>query len=598
MAAATVYLFVPCCDPTATPIQFNSHGTFLPTVPGVYNYTGVPQFGLENGVCYTVTSVSVINPNPALPFIPPTSNFQYISAGCEDAQCLCGDQCFQLTSCNGVLIYSDSDLILYVNQFVSLVEYPGECFYVEQLPAGGCGTSPLKVNVDGDIPCSCDCTCYIITGTGAVSYVECGGENLTAYAPAQICSISYPEVTSGVGTIEIFENGLCDDITGCPEKCFLLTNCDPAITETITSNTYTLLPYALNNQIITLVGYEGCWIVEETQDCECAVAVTVIQNFSSCETCSPPPAYKLVNCDNSAQIIYTYDDLAVYIGLVVTLQDCVGCWKVELIDYVPPSIQTAVVLTSFTTCYECSLTYYELTDCTGVKDPIYTSADLAQYVGSVVQLQFCPDTCWSVQSTDSPIDPGNVYVEQDFIDCPECYLAIFTCSCKTITYKGQGVSKITYIDCTGHEIDINIFSGETTSKTCMLVAAIDPADTNYEIIDYGLCIDGECPVIPLGPLRQIKPGYSVPACNTERYEKITCKSSEILYKIVMQKRYGLSNCCPDEDDKWLIKKELTDLQGLIDPDYTCTAMTSCCNQPISTCGCSCSGKPIVTTCNS
>ena len=113
MAATVIYSFVPCCDPTAEPLQFNTHGVFLPTVPGVYTYTGVPQLGLENGVCYTVTSTPATVPNPALPYIPPANTFQLIAEGCEAEECLCTPQCFQLTSCNGVVIFSEDDLMLY-----------------------------------------------------------------------------------------------------------------------------------------------------------------------------------------------------------------------------------------------------------------------------------------------------------------------------------------------------------------------------------------------------------------------------------------------------------------------------------------------------
>jgi hypothetical protein len=110
----------------------------------------------------------------------------------------------------------------------------------------------------------------------------------------------------------------------------------------------------------------------------------------------------------------------------------------------------------------------------------------------------------------------------------------------------------------------------------------------------------ECSILPPTPTpveekpkRKIKPGYSVPTCDIDTYEKITCKSSEILYKQVLQLRYGISNCCPEEDAKWLIKKELIDLVSLIDPDYICKPVTSCCNQPINDCGCN-----TLKTCNS
>jgi hypothetical protein len=104
-----------------------------------------------------------------------------------------------------------------------------------------------------------------------------------------------------------------------------------------------------------------------------------------------------------------------------------------------------------------------------------------------------------------------------------------------------------------------------------------------------------CPVAPLSK-RKVKPGYSTPSCDIEKYEKITCKSSEFYYKQVMRLRYGISNCCPEEEEKWLIKKELIDLDALRDPDYICQPVTTCCNQPISSCGCDC--NTTLKTCNS
>ena len=115
---------------------------------------------------------------------------------------------------------------------------------------------------------------------------------------------------------------------------------------------------------------------------------------------------------------------------------------------------------------------------------------------------------------------------------------------------------------------------------------------------YNTCQDCEpAPPIPeviVYPKRKVKPGYSTPTCDIEKYEKITCRSSEILYKEVMRLRYGLTNCCPEDDEKWLIKKELIDLDALSDPDYICKPVTSCCNQPINDCGCNSTLK----TCNS
>ena len=51
-----------------------------------------------------------------------------------------------------------------------------------------------------------------------------------------------------------------------------------------------------------------------------------------------------------------------------------------------------------------------------------------------------------------------------------------------------------------------------------------------------------------------------------------------MYKKALELRYGISNCCPEEDEKWLIKKELIELQALTDPDYPCNHLSDCsCN---------------------
>ena len=124
---------------------------------------------------------------------------------------------------------------------------------------------------------------------------------------------------------------------------------------------------------------------------------------------------------------------------------------------------------------------------------------------------------------------------------------------------------------------------------------------------YGECTNGVCPP-PVYPKRSVKPGYNTPACSIEKYEKISCKSSEVLYRNVLNLRYGISNCCPEEDEYWLVKKELIDLAALYNPEYPCAPNNPCgcgCGSHgscSSGCGCSpaddcsCNQQPI--TCNS
>jgi hypothetical protein len=71
-----------------------------------------------------------------------------------------------------------------------------------------------------------------------------------------------------------------------------------------------------------------------------------------------------------------------------------------------------------------------------------------------------------------------------------------------------------------------------------------------------------------------------------------------MYKDVLEKRYGISNCCPEELMKWEIKKELLDLAVLVNPDYTCQPAANCGCPSTSSCGCASYLPTTNITCNS
>ena len=370
----------------------------------------------------------------------------------------------------------------------------------------------------------------------------------------------------------------------CP-PCYILEDCDG-----IKDPIYTLDPiiqqYIDQNKVIKIDGLDTCWIPSiSEEDCDCAISVSVQFSYDNCTSCKTNKGYKLTECF-TGDVIYTTTDLSDYTTVTIEI-DCPGCWTVEPVDIIPGAVQPVTVLTQYGTCTDCNATYYELTDCTGIKDPIYTSEDLSQLIGQVVQIRFCPDTCWTVAVAQEPINPGDVYVDQTFVDCPECFKALFTCTCQKITYVGEKVSSnIAYVDCTGNIVTETLISGQSIPKTCMLTLATPPGIA-IEVTDFGACINGECPPLPLiGPLRSVKPGYNTPACSPEYYENVVCNYSEWMYKDVLKKRYGISSCCDEEILKWEIKKELLDLDILVNPDYTCAPDNPCGCPTATSCGCS------------
>lgn len=46
------------------------------------------------------------------------------------------------------------------------------------------------------------------------------------------------------------------------------------------------------------------------------------------------------------------------------------------------------------------------------------------------------------------------------------------------------------------------------------------------------------------------------------HDQVNAEFSEVLYQKMATERYGIEFCCQADNDKWLIKKELLDLNAL------------------------------------
>ena len=601
-----------------------------PTTLGapIYNYTFPHQFlcnpylipppGLVPGECYIVTQIIGSDSNlPALgSFSLSYTGDAFTDCSVLNGECLDCPPCYLVVACDGSIapFTTTQDLSAYLfsvtGQSVVLEgsipsDFPAQCVQVLIAPPNAqCGliTTPLVYVED----CECPCGCYsVIANAKNAYYVDCDGNfQTTGPLTGQIitiggggpfpCASTTPWIVGNKPNSKIEIVSLGDCVNGnCPDPCYNLIDCD-GIQDPITTNKVSLGQYAILGQIVKIEGYpDTCWIVTDDGDCECAIDVTVLQFYEDCPTCKNPSKYKLTNCDDSNTIVYTSSDLSAFVGQVILRGECPGCWLVTTIEDIP-SDTIVTVSAAYLNCTECAREYYLLTDCTGYKDPIITYTDLSQYLGSVIKIKYCPETCWTVTATNDPTDAGIVIPEVEYEDCPECLLT-FPCICTTVRNDSTTSKDYRYYDC---NLDIQFFTlapGEKSERFCIRVWAIYFPETDY-IETYGDCSETtpdiwECPAI-IYPRRSVQPGYNTPACTIAKYEKISCKSAEVYYKQVLYLRYGISDCCPDENDKWLIKKELIDMDALRDPNYECT---------VSTCGCppqSCSCNATITTCNS
>ena len=572
--AFAYYSIVPCCPEQGTQVtNFNIPGPTA-TSGGLFVYnnaTPVTTNGVTftQGQCYTITN---LGEGGGYPSAPALSNFTDVeSKSCDDVLCdPCIEQCYTLYPCEvgKPIIYTTSNLTAYVDAQVTIDR---SCYWVTKT-IGLC-IDPILVTPSSGTGC-CDSICYYVL-SGQVFYIDQDGEEHTQFGPVQFCSVILPIVFDESA---LFTLGDCT-VDGCPSQCFILKNCD-SVTPDLFTTSQTMLPYALTNATVTLVGQEGCWYPEiSLENCECAIDLVVNESFTDCPECIGFITYKLTNC-NDGSVIYTSDDLSTYVDLTVEIGPCPGCWLVEQLDYQGPSDQPVTVTYVFDSCNICNTNYYLLEDCADIESPIITTTDLGSYIGEVITLKWCPDVCWEVSSTRdiTGFTPTIVFPTQNYQSCPECAIAVLPCECTTAINTGL-TNTLTYIDCDGNEITITVPTGQKSSKICAKLIT----STVSDIVTYGDCIDDLCPPL-VYPKATIIPGYNTPTCTIDKYEEITCRASEILYKQVLQTRYGISNCCPDDDTRWLLKKEIIDLAALVDPNYICSPGTTC-NCPPSNCGC-------------
>jgi hypothetical protein len=233
--------------------------------------------------------------------------------------------------------------------------------------------------------------------------------------------------------------------------CFELTSCNGTSQNIIISNSQELYNHYVNNNIVTLLGYEGCWEINTYEDCECAVSVTVLTSHSSCQECLPIVNYKFTSCDNQSIIRYSTDDYSAYVGKTVELE-CGGCWFVSEIDFVPPSTQTIDILYTFDSCSACAKTYYKLTNCTDDTQVIYTD--------SVLNLQLPQVSTFNANPDPNPVPTNCNCIKVTY------ELQQTNCDCISVTYKLIGEEPVTVeVGSSGVANERNLYSIEINEIT-------------------------------------------------------------------------------------------------------------------------------------
>jgi hypothetical protein len=163
-----------------------------------------------------------------------------------------------------------------------------------------------------------------------------------------------------------------------------------------------------------------CFTISKADNCDSAITLLnpqTIEVFTDCETCNPP-CFVLTNCTEPNVFIVTNTDLTQYVGNGTVLVNG-DCWTVtealNCVDALP-----VVVTQAYADCEACLPKCYILTDCSNPALVLNVTTDLSQYVGQVVHIKNCGDTCWLVEETIDCQDCYDVTVIETFVDCDTC----------------------------------------------------------------------------------------------------------------------------------------------------------------------------------
>lgn len=209
---------------------------------------------------------------------------------------------------------------------------------------------------------------------------------------------------------------------GSPPTCYLLTECTTG--NTIITNTDLS---AAVGQVISIPGVQGCWQVSTYSDCSNSSPITIGTIYGDCDECYPD-CFTLTDCTvGQVQItINTSTDLSAYLGSVIQLSDYPGaCWVVSKSFTCDGALPlTGTVTAQFADCLSCQAKCYKLVDCIGLNPDVVTSTDLSAYIGKIIKIKGCPDTCWTVLLSDTCTGSSAISFDAYYDTCAACAAVI------------------------------------------------------------------------------------------------------------------------------------------------------------------------------
>jgi hypothetical protein len=555
--------------------------------------------------------------------------------------CICDCTCYTVTGNIKSIEYIDcsGNYVLIPNPGISTSNF---CAQSYPIVFPGDGTTPLTISNSGDCvettfldPETCEeITEYICTPPLCYLLEDCTDNTNVIYSnsPSLALPANLGQVVTILGHTECWKILIPEECI-CPINVTVLTtsacclSCLPNINYKLTScNDSTIFTYTSDDLSLYVDKVirkedcpEECWIVSEIDgNIPSDTPVVILDDYLDCELCYRK-YYLLEDCLGLQNDIITYTDLSLYVDKVITLDWCPEtCWEVsETLEDEGAGI-ILDILNTYNVCIDCLTNapcicstiknyntisqIYKYLDCYGILQSITLQPNQKSDRLCLIRW-YAPELCDELIVTITSFTGvvSNITVYQNSINHPGPVIVndkptwkdagnnlyIYYDGTKWILSKNltplvlpSVYTTIGFINCNG-DCDCPTGTWQQSSSIPNQDVYVT-TELKYTIEYFGNCINGVCPPVK-NKQKSVTPGYNTPGCEAWKYEEISCRAAEAMYKQVLELRYGISNCCPEEDEQYIVQKELIDLAALYDPAYPCATNSCGCN---NNCNCS------------
>lgn len=202
---------------------------------------------------------------------------------------------------------------------------------------------------------------------------------------------------------------------------------------------------------------------------------------------------------------------------------------------------------------------HRLTSCSDMHVVYETTTDLSVYAGKIVSVEEYSG-CFTVSAVELTLTPQDIGVKDCFDSCEECSAIVYMlrdCSGLHPDMFSNDENLVAHVN--------KVVRSPYYKNACFRVTEVQTSEAGEVKLlfpfegSFETCFD-------CYPKEVSKPFAGYLLCNVDRIEEIKCSFADLVYQKVMEARFGVKNCCPQDETEILIQNEVLNHDLILDPD--------------------------------